>query len=96
MCDCPPEKHTKQQLLSFEKTKPVIGKRQREVIEMLKIHPRGLSAWEIASFTDRMIHTVRPRISELRKLGIVKQSGDRYEPETDRHEAVWVLNEEAA
>lgn len=65
-----------------------LGPRQREVVDVLT-RSYGLSAWEIADKTKRLVHAVRPRLTELRGLGIVREAGERWEPRTQRHEAVW-------
>lgn len=69
-----------------------LGPRQREVVdELVRAYPRGLSAWELSARLKRLVHAVRPRLTELRKLGIVREAGERWEPVTERHEALWVV-----
>lgn len=79
------------QLKSFRQVLADLGPRQREVVAVLVRYSRGLSAWEIADITKRLVHAVRPRLTELRKLGVVKESGERWEVRTQRHEAIWSL-----
>lgn len=62
-----------------------------EVLSLLQKHPEGLSAWQIASMIRRFVHAVRPRITELKQLGVVREIAERYEENTKRHEAVWGL-----
>jgi predicted transcriptional regulator len=82
---------TDPQRKSYAQTLIELGPRQQEVLALLDAFDQrgGLSAWEIADLTKRLVHAVRPRICELRKLGLVREAGERWEPRTERHEAVW-------
>ena len=82
---------TKAQLKSWHETLRELGPRQREVVDLLLRCSQGLSAWEIADRTKRLVHAVRPRLTELRAMGMVREAGERWEPRTERHEAVWKL-----
>lgn len=72
--------------------------RQREVLEVLAEAPAGLTAWEItdrlqARGLRRMLHAVRPRITELlqRQPSPIREVGVRHEPRTNRYVAVFAL-----
>jgi len=66
-----------------------LGPRQREVIDLLVRYSHGLSAWEIADRAQRLVHAVRPRLTELREMGLVREAGERWEQRTERNETVW-------
>lgn len=51
---------------------------------------RGLTADEIAGNINVSILSVRPRVSELHKLGEIKKSGERRRNESGLNAAVWV------
>jgi len=74
---------------SYSQTYAELGPRQREVITELLSGPR--TAWEIADKTNRMVHSVRPRLNELAKLGIACEVGKRWHEATSRHETLWTL-----
>jgi predicted transcriptional regulator len=78
---------TQTQIESWHKTLSELGPRQREVLNALLVHPR--SAWELSKECGRMVHAVRPRLTELKAKGMIREAGERYEPITDRNEAVW-------
>jgi len=84
---------TKQQIESLDKTNTELGPRQEEVLKLIRSHPEGLGAWQIAAMTRRYVHAVRPRINELVARGLVEQRGERWEESTKRHEAIWVIRE---
>lgn len=81
---------TQSQISSWHKTLSELEPRQREVVAYLQIHKRA-SAWEMAANLKRFVHAVRPRLTELEKLGVIRAAGARYEPTTDRKETVWEL-----
>lgn len=82
---------THAQIRSWEQTCLTLGPRQLEVMECLAVNHPGLTAWELAARLGRMIHALRPRITELRKKGLVIENGERWHEQTQRHEAVWVV-----
>lgn len=82
---------TEPQRQSWYQTLHELGPRQREVIDLLCQYGRPMSAWEIADLTKRLVHAVRPRLTELKGKGIVREAGARWEPRTQRHEAVWAV-----
>jgi len=79
---------------SWDKTLAELGPRQREVLDAIRRHPSGASAWELSTELRRDVYTVRPRICELFKMGVIREVGTRWEASTYRHETVWgiVLN----
>lgn len=75
---------------SWSKVRAQLGSRQTEVIGCLESRwASGLSAWEISEITGRLVHAVRPRLTELRKKGMIEAVGKRFCEKTDRNETVW-------
>lgn len=81
---------TDAQLKSWNQTLQELGPRQREVVSFLSMYGR-MSAWQIAERAGRLVHAVRPRLTELKGLGLLREAGERYETMTQRHEAMWEL-----
>lgn len=48
-----------------------------------------ITAWGIANYLDRPVYTIRPRITELKGMGKVKETGTRWCEMTQRPETVW-------
>ena len=53
---------------SFDQTKPEIGSRQKEVLDILIEHS-PYTAWEISDILGRPVYQVRPRLTELENRG---------------------------
>jgi hypothetical protein len=64
---------------------------RHEVWNSMRKHPEGSTADEIAFAIGRGILTVRPRVSELARAGILTDSGARRPNSTGRRAIVWVL-----
>lgn len=68
------------------------AKRYAMIIDLLKQYKDGFTAREMAlMFGIQERNYVAPRLTELEKKGIVKVSGGRYDPLTDRTVSVYVL-----
>lgn len=52
-----------------------------------------LTAWQIADTLDRNVYTVRPRLTELKAAGKIKEVGTRWCDRTQRPETVWEAND---
>lgn len=76
---------------SFEQTKPEIGSRQKEVLDILIEHS-PYTAWEISDILGRPVYQVRPRLTELEKQGKVMVGGTKFQERTQRKESLyWVV-----
>ena len=72
-----------------------IGARQQEVIDILSVHPEGLTNYEIAQlYFDGKVNRVTPRIKELRDLEVVVRAGDKFNEDTGKNNALWSLRED--
>lgn len=74
---------------SWRQTQTELTPRSREVMQALTDHPEGMTAWEIADYTHRYVHAVRPRLTEMHADGLVIPVGTRWQEKTSRQEAVW-------
>jgi hypothetical protein len=64
-----------------------------EVFAWLRAHPEGATADEIAAALNRSILTIRPRVSELNRMGKIADSGVRRKNASGRNAIVWRINE---
>ncbi len=68
---------------------------RKEVLEWMAENPAGATADEIADAIDRSPFTVRPRVSELNKMGAIVDSGARrMNAASGRMATVWKLHAE--
>lgn len=74
---------------SFDKIRHTLGDRQWEVFILVAHHSNGLSAWQVANLLKRPVYVVRPRLTELRTLGLLHVTGLTFHPETQRRESIW-------
>lgn len=63
---------------------PYITELQSKVLALLKSHPEGLTGSEATAITGMYGYTVRPRLTELFKLGYVTKAGSRPNPRGNR------------
>lgn len=68
-----------------------LGRLQRRTLAAIRAAgPRGLTALEAAAVTgfDRL--SIQPRVSELRRKALIRNSGQRRPNPSGRHAIVWV------
>lgn len=58
---------------AYEKIKPTIGKRQREVLELL-MRVGALNNTEISQWLNLPVNRITPRVKELREKGLVEEA----------------------
>lgn len=75
---------------SWENVSTELSKRQREVITLLESYGES-TAWELAEYSGRMIHALRPRLTELQARGVIEAVGKKMYPKTGKSEAIWRL-----
>lgn len=55
---------------------------------------KGLTADEVASTLSQSILAIRPRLSELKLKGLIKDSGLRRKNHSGRNAVVWIIDED--
>lgn len=78
--------------MSWYSVKRELAPRQAEVIHALEQHgPR--SAWELSRILKQQVYVVRPRLTELERMGLIREVGTRYE--NHYAETVWRIAEQS-
>ena len=62
---------------------------QLKVLRALSASPSGLTADEVAGIYGEVFLKYRPRFSELRKLGVIEDTGDRRPSALGNNQIVW-------
>jgi predicted HTH transcriptional regulator len=62
---------------------------REECLRALSGCPEGATADEIAAALDRSILSIRPRFSELRKVGKIRDTGQRRQNQSGCSAKVW-------
>ena len=62
-----------------------------QVRQVIADSPSGITADDVAHRLNRSVLSVRPRVSESRRLGEFKQSGARGKNESGMSASVWVI-----
>ena len=75
--------------MAAEKVAPASAKLRAAVLEEFKRNPAGLTADEIATSLNLSVLSVRPRVSELNRLGMIKQTGVRRRNASGLTATVW-------
>ena len=79
---------------SWDKILTDLGEKQAAVVRVfMDSYPKDFTPWEIADLKGWLVHAVRPRMTELEKLGVLEICGVRYYEPTDRNEHVYRLIE---
>lgn len=63
---------------------------QRQCLEAIRNAPDGLTADETAALLGKPIWSIRPRLSELVRLGEIHDSGARRENASGARAKVWI------
>lgn len=74
---------------SWTETQADLGTRRRDVLDLFFERKDGWTAWEVAERLERPVYVVRPRISELSKLGLLVPVGKKRSRFTGKLEALW-------
>lgn len=73
---------------------PKAGTYRRKALDAITASLNGLTADEVASAVGAPVLTMRPRITELQKLGFVTDSGDERPNRSGKSAIVWVVRNE--
>jgi DNA-binding MarR family transcriptional regulator len=70
---------------------PKLGRLQAMALEALRaVYPQGHTADELADRLDLDRYSIQPRTSELRRKGLIRDSGQRRHNATGKAAIVWV------
>lgn len=76
-----------------EEIAPRVRRLRGLVFAMVKNHVHGLTADEVAERCRLTPFSIRPRLTELKALGLIVDSGGRRQNESGRRAIVWVVAE---
>lgn len=80
---------TEQLALEFVAPK-LSGLRLKALQSLASAHP-GLTGSQVAEKMDAWIYSVKPRLTELERMGLVRDSGERAKNDRGRQEIVWQI-----
>ena len=92
--DAPGFKVTGPSKQAAEKVGTTSTKLRAAVLEEFKRNPAGLTADEIATPLNLSVLSVRPRVSELNRLGTIEQTGGRRKNDSGMTATVWRLRDQ--
>lgn len=69
---------------------------REKTLDMLRQHPGGLTADEVADALRESILSIRPRVSELATVGKIEKTGARRMNESGMNAWVWVAKRSGA
>jgi hypothetical protein len=69
------------------------SKMRAAVLAQFARYPGGATADEVAKDLDLSVLSVRPRVSELKRLGAIKQTGGRRKNESGMTATVWRIED---
>ena len=72
----------------YNEVKPTLGHRQKVIYEAFGTRENFTNS-EMSAYLNWPINTVVPRVNELRKVGLVRQSGIRTCKVTGRNVIAW-------
>ena len=80
---------TEQLALEFVAPK-LSGLRLKALQSLASVHP-GLTGSQVAEKMDAWLYSVKPRLTELERMGLVRDSGERAKNDRGRQESVWQI-----
>ena len=80
---------TEQLALEFVAPK-LSGLRLKALQSLASVHP-GLTGSQVAEKMDAWLYSVKPRLTELERMGRVRDSGERAKNDRGRQEIVWQI-----
>lgn len=83
---------TNTQQIAKDKITPAIGSIKNKILGAIELHPAGLSRTELLFVTGIHGNSLSGRITELKRAGLIKKSGVRYN-ERGNPEDVYVLGD---
>ena len=83
------EKEGASQVAAKKQNKIQNNRRRSMALDLLRSHPYGLTADEIAEKLEDNILAIRPRVSELRAQGKIQSTGTRRKSNNGNGATVW-------
>jgi hypothetical protein len=77
MVDLPGHRDVDTSIDAAEMMTPVAPRMRRIVIDILRHHPENLTVDEVCAIAKRPRYSLQPRFSELLKLGLIRDTGER-------------------
>jgi hypothetical protein len=71
----------------------VTGLRLAVLQELYKAYRFGFTGEQVSNNTGEWLYSVKPRITELVRIGMVEDSGDRVKNSRNRNEVVWKITD---
>jgi predicted ArsR family transcriptional regulator len=71
------------------------NKKRAAVLAQFATYPAGATADEIAKDLNLSVLSIRPRVSELKRMGKIKETGGRRKNESGMTATVWRIASEA-
>ena len=67
---------------------PAMKDRQREIVDTLTLYG-PLTQEAIATAVSRPIQSINPRVNELARMGLIRDTGERRPTKSGKRAAVW-------
>ena len=89
--DAPGHRNVETSIAAAEALAPKLGRLQRMAEEAIRdAGPSGLTADELATRLEMDRWSIQPRTSELRRKGLIRDSGQRRRNATRKLAIVWI------
>ena len=79
--------------LSWNLTQKELCERQREVLELIRAHPEGMTIEDLKREMNLDGSSISGRLTELAGLHRIKEAGTKYIIRTNRHQTCWKVAE---
>ena len=70
---------------------PTVGGLRRKVLEALANCAGGATGEQLSEIINEWLYSTKPRLTELSRMGLVKDSGERLVNKRNRREVVWII-----
>jgi hypothetical protein len=90
----PGHRYVETSMIAAVMVAPHLRTKQRLALAAITAAPDGLNSWELANALHCRVNQVQPRTSELRRMGLIQDSGKRRANEWGNPSIVWVSSSE--
>lgn len=73
---------------SMEKTYETVVPISKKILKLIQTHG-PFTAWQLSRVMNKEVYTVRPRLSELKDSGDIREKAKAWCEQTQRNETVW-------